>query len=598
MDLLKNCYVFLERTFFPSLTRKLVGNFLFLLLIQAMALPIVYFGHTSLLAAVAAAGLSAGEVENLTRLSSRVLWGVGGVILLSVILTFFVLLFLRALVVRPIRDIIAVFTVTEGRESDLSLRIPARTHDEFRELADHLNLFLRNLGEMFTKVRRMGVSIALNSVQVAQKVKLSSGQAESQSELADDIFTGSGETTAACRDIAEHTQRLSASTSGNLMTAHHSFRELQDVGGRITAMNAKIANYTDTLGRINADSQEIKGIVALIRTISTQTSLLSLNAAIEAARAGRAGKGFSVVAEEVKKLAEQVNEASENIAERVNGMLERLHISLKESEEIAAHAQSVQGAVVKSCGDFQGMIAALEQDDGRLQGISASVEELSAANETMHAKVAEIQGSSREVSEMMKNAEGLGVELKSTTESMQEAVALFRVGEGALEEIITRTRHCRDRIQEVLEKEHRAGLDLFDRNYRQVAGTDPPKYRTSYDDKFTALRPLYDALVNETKGARFALCVDANGYAPTHNSCFSRPLTGDYRTDLVQSRDKRLFNDPTGIRTARNLRPLLLQTYMRDTGEILSDLSMPIHIGGRHWGAFRVGVDPFALLEG
>jgi methyl-accepting chemotaxis protein len=86
--------------------------------------------------------------------------------------------------------------------------------------------------------------------------------------------------------------------------------------------------------------------------------------------------------------------------------------------------------------------------------------------------------------------------------------------------------------------------------------------------------------------------VDENGYAPTHNSKFAQPLTGDHEHDLKASRDKRMFDDPTGIRAARNTREFLLQTYMRDTGEILCDLSVPLTVGGRHWGALRVGFDP------
>jgi methyl-accepting chemotaxis protein len=66
--------------------------------------------------------------------------------------------------------------------------------------------------------------------------------------------------------------------------------------------------------------------------------------------------------------------------------------------------------------------------------------------------------------------------------------------------------------------------------------------------------------------------------------------------DLVNSRDKRMFTDSTGTRGAKNTARLLLQTYRRDTGEILNDLSMPIHVQGRHWGALRFGFKPEILL--
>ena len=66
---------------------------------------------------------------------------------------------------------------------------------------------------------------------------------------------------------------------------------------------------------------------------------------------------------------------------------------------------------------------------------------------------------------------------------------------------------------------------------------------------------------------------------------------------MLNSRDKRIFDDPTGKRSAQNTNPFLLQTYARDTGEVLSDLSLPIFINERHWGAVRLGFDPVVLLE-
>jgi methyl-accepting chemotaxis protein len=87
----------------------------------------------------------------------------------------------------------------------------------------------------------------------------------------------------------------------------------------------------------------------------------------------------------------------------------------------------------------------------------------------------------------------------------------------------------------------------------------------------------------------FAACVDNNGYLPCHNLRYTKPLTGDPEVDRNNNRTKRLFNDRTGIRCARNTEGFLLQTYRRDTGEILNDLSLPIFINGRHWGGFRIG---------
>jgi methyl-accepting chemotaxis protein len=87
----------------------------------------------------------------------------------------------------------------------------------------------------------------------------------------------------------------------------------------------------------------------------------------------------------------------------------------------------------------------------------------------------------------------------------------------------------------------------------------------------------------------FAGAVDINGYFPTHNKKFSQPLTGNHEKDLASNRTKRVFSDRTGSRCGKNTEIFLLQTYKRDTGEIMHDLSSPIYVNGKHWGGFRIG---------
>lgn len=134
---------------------------------------------------------------------------------------------------------------------------------------------------------------------------------------------------------------------------------------------------------------------------------------------------------------------------------------------------------------------------------------------------------------------------------------------------------------------------LFSENYTPIPGTQPQKYSTSFDQLTDRLLPpLQEAFLAAHPEAIYAICTDRNGYVPTHNKCFSQPLTGDPAKDLASNRTKRIFNDRTGARCGTNTEPLLIQTYKRDTGEVMHDLSVPIFIQGRHWGGFRVGYPP------
>ena len=131
---------------------------------------------------------------------------------------------------------------------------------------------------------------------------------------------------------------------------------------------------------------------------------------------------------------------------------------------------------------------------------------------------------------------------------------------------------------------------LFDTFYIPIPNTNPQKYRTQYDTlSDEILRPILDKYLAKDPHLVFCIAVDRNGYLPTHNTRFAQPLTGDAEVDSVKNRTKRIFNDRTGLAAARNQQTYLLQRYSRDTGEQMADLSIPITISKRHWGAIRIG---------
>ncbi len=139
--------------------------------------------------------------------------------------------------------------------------------------------------------------------------------------------------------------------------------------------------------------------------------------------------------------------------------------------------------------------------------------------------------------------------------------------------------------------------DVFDRQYVEIKGYNwgagalaKPKYHTRYDSAIEPAVLVFEDKFLEQEDFVYAVGVDENGYLPTHNTRFQKPLTGDPEKDLSGNRTKRIFNDPVGIAAAKNVEPSLLQVYKRDTGETMWDVSSPIYVKGKHWGGFRVGV--------
>ena len=154
--------------------------------------------------------------------------------------------------------------------------------------------------------------------------------------------------------------------------------------------------------------------------------------------------------------------------------------------------------------------------------------------------------------------------------------------------------NCRDELQHelnvLLDTNKLTLAQLFDTFYIPIPNTNPQKYHTQYD-KITddVFRIILDKYLTADRHILFVVAVDRNGYLPTHNSKYSRPLTDDPDYNTKHNRTKRIFNDRTGLAAARNTKPYLLQKYSRDTGEMPADLSVPIIIKGKHWGALRIG---------
>jgi methyl-accepting chemotaxis protein len=138
---------------------------------------------------------------------------------------------------------------------------------------------------------------------------------------------------------------------------------------------------------------------------------------------------------------------------------------------------------------------------------------------------------------------------------------------------------------------------LFDQSYQPVPGSNPQQHLaafTSLADEI--LPPVQEAALGRDRRIAFCAAVDRNGYLPTHNRIFSKAQGDDPVWNAQHCRNRRIFDDRTGLASARNTRPVLLQTYRRDMGggqfAMMNELAAPIIVGGRHWGALRLAFKP------
>ena len=244
------------------------------------------------------------------------------------------------------------------------------------------------------------------------------------------------------------------------------------------------------------------------------------------------------------------------------------------------------------------MVIDFERTGEQLLHIASAMEELSATNTQVHDNVSQIHTLSSAVAGHMADSEARANGLAAATEGVQELVSRFKIGRGAFDLAVEKCRAMRDSVQLNLEEMHRTGIDVFDRNYQPFGNCSPPKFKVAWGDEYTRrCQQFLETCLNEVPGCAYAVAVNTDGYLSAHNLKFSKPLTGDNSVDLAGNRCNRKFENPGELRAAKNTLPMLARTYVRDTGELLCDLAMPIHVAGRHWGNIRVGCVSSALVK-
>jgi len=412
-------------------------------------------------------------------------------------------------------------------------------------------------------------------------------------QAANGIVAGSEQNASTTEQIAANAERASK-VAADVRSESVAGRAEVDLGlAQISKARHDAQNASAMMSALQEKSKRIHGITEVISEIAARTNLLALNAAIEAARAGEHGRGFAVVAGEVRQLAQRTKEATDDIgamvrsiteeAERAAGGMQALSVKVQEASQNVERVHGFLGNIERSAGISEGEIQQIAR---------ASREHV----ETTH-RIAEA---------ILKIRDGMlatDIELPRVAASAMALSERAELVYDAIAESNAKTQHddiqkaaaaTAKRIGKLFEEAIAAGriteTALFDRTYKPVPNTNPAKHTTQFDTFTDRVLPdVQEGLLEAMPQLAYAGAVDNNGYFPTHNKKFSKPLTGDYDTDLVNNRTKRIFSDRTGKRCGANTKPFLLQTYKRDTGEVMHDLSVPIYVNGKHWGGFRVG---------
>ncbi|MBD3894248.1 methyl-accepting chemotaxis protein [Halomonas sp. ML-15] len=469
----------------------------------------------------------------------------------------------------------------------------SRVVDYAPPLADY-----RSLKAMAYRLMGRASRTAIASAEVSHHADRMDQRLARQDQVVKEAVASIQAITAAIEQVTRSAQQV-VELAGQSRASNAASRDaLEGVIKEMRALAGRSEEALALLTTLSDKSDSVRHVTSLIEDIAEQTNLLSLNASIEAARAGEHGRGFAVVAGEVRELAGrtadatrqvetlvgEIGDSSQRVVDTIGHLMQRVGERAREVEtvgrqlgEVTRHVDSVETRI--------GSIAeAMADTNGHSQQVAATLEQLdvdtAAGTRDMHDLAEQARA-------LMDAAEGVDAEL-----------ALQRL-DGRHQQVLQAARRSAEQIGRLFELAIKRGdmslEQLFAESYEPLADTRPAKYRTHYD-QFTdrhlpdIQEPLLDSL-----DLAYAITCDRRGYVPTHNRRVSQPPTGDYQHDLHYSRSKRIFDDPTGRRCGAHQKPLLLQTYKRDTDEVMHDLSVPIFVRGRHWGGFRIGYRPAAV---
>jgi methyl-accepting chemotaxis protein len=593
-------YTAIERTFFNSLTKKIVGNVLFILAPHVVLVLLGVHFSGAIRDELTAAGISQEQLAlvagSLDAFWFYALLTVGFAIVAGIGTIFF----MRHLFLRPIREITNVLKAIREKDGDISATLPEYTYDEISEMARAYNAFAESLKRMIAETRRRSVNVAVSAQRLQKVVLQAHGSAMTQEEQAQLVFQSSSEATQAIDEIAGTTLRINEQNNTNMEEVRTSNAELQRVLEQVISIRELVQNFQSTVDQLSQNSENITHILSMVQDFSEQTNLLALNASIEAARAGEAGRGFSVVADEVRNLSQKVSQATTQIDSNIGQMAKLVNSTRDSARNIFDYIEDTEKFIGDTSGQFQRLVQDFEEVNSQLAGISAAIDELSYTNKESHGHVAQITELSGSIKDEMQQSRSYSEQLEVSTEETQELLSRFIIGFGGFEDMILTGRDWAQQTTEALEQLQGRGLNLFDHNYRRLnEGQKPEKYETSYTQAYESLmRPLFDSFIQQRPEFIYAIAVDRNGYAAAHHSKVSKPLTGDFSVDNLQSRHKRIFaGNRAEKRRASHTSPFLLQTFVRDTGEVLNDLSIPLYLNGQHWGALIMGFDPRHLLD-
>lgn len=372
--------------------------------------------------------ISALKRENILHasvLTKRVLWITiaASTAIIMIIVVFAV--FLASRITKPLKDI--VVSADRAAKGYLTERIDARTEDELGQVADSFNKTIGGFHEVIESL----VETANVLTNAADKLlNISHGivsGAEKQSSRTDQIATSMEEMSATTTEIAKNTADAANSSKAAIDAAVKGKGVVKETVSGMARIADRVKDSADVIRELGKGSEKIGEIIAVIETIADQTNLLALNAAIEAARAGEQGRGFAVVADEVRKLAERTTNATKEISDMILTIQEETRKAVASMEAGTKDVEQGVSLANKAGASLEEILDKIKKVGDMINQIATAAEEQSAASEEISLNIDETAKITREAAKGSKESLSNVQELTRMSAELKEIVDRFVV---------------------------------------------------------------------------------------------------------------------------------------------------------------------------